>query len=747
MKNRVKATLLLAAASVIAVGAARGQSQETALEQLRAGHKVDARIGQAPSGKMMLLIDGQPLALFWANLTDGADPDYRRAGLNTVFAELAYAGDAVPLDEAFREWDDYLLGIKQRGFYVIVYLHNSIHAGAGRTPWAFDAQWRSYVQSIVRRYRDTTNLIGWCFSDELGDALTYPNEAFRDFLRREYGSIEALNAAWDGRYSNFGEVTLEYQRQGHGRPEDSMVTPSFPFGIGPKAFDSARFKLDRVAWANRQFESAVREVDPATPIWSGANNLGWPATRIPRTWGAFFDFYPGSSGSDFDTHHVWMVDVGRGPNVRPAMPMLLPEDSARFHWHLDARVIRGWMAEAALHGAAGITFWPWSFLGVDDRPGDRSSSAQRIDMCETTIRTLRASGIFEMLPRPTIAVLYEPYAEGWGAMSQVYGLLRHPSGEPVPLMRELKYGTRYGQVDYLTTSTLSRAELDNYGVILAPFAADIGADAMRRLTDYVRGGGVLFADVGFGCIQAGKVVTGMTDAAKRLFGIRRLTVSDSGPGRFVATGDFGELLGGLQAGVDATDKLREMALDVEPSTAVAALRGPGRQGLYVNRVGEGYAIFYSALAWSSPSATDPLMGKIHNALFARRARIALTEIKPSGDDAEEWSQVFAEPYFAQGCEVARFAQGYALQNRTDTHRDVTARIDERVEHYGLAPRSVVLVRGSEVIPLGSGVWPAETGPEGDAGDPNAPLAITQISLGGNGARYLEGRRLSRARLR
>jgi len=249
-------------------------------------------------------------------------------------------------------------------------------------------------------------------------------------------------------------------------------------------------------------------------------------------------------------------------------------------------------------------------------------------------------------------------------------------------------------------------------VILAPFAADVGEEAMSKLTGYVRRGGVLFADVGFGCVQAGKVVTGMTDEAKRLFGVTRLMVSGAKPGRFAATGDCGELLGGLQEGADATEKLHEMALDVVPSTAVAALRGPGGQGLYVNRVGDGYAIFCSALAWSSATATDPLMRKIHDALFARRARISVSEIKPVGPDRagqEGWARASAEPCFAQGYEVARFAQGYAVQNRADVHTDMTIQVDGRIEHHRMAPRSVVLVTPDEVTPLGSGVFPVATG--------------------------------------
>ena len=700
--TRTSALAFLASALAFVAALAPGTSAaSTPLEQLRAGPKLKAEIGKAPSGKVMLLVDGRPSAPFWANLTDGSHPDYTRAGFNTVFAEIGYGGE-LPMDQFLGKWDEVLLTIKKRGLMAVIYIHNTVHASAGKRPWAFDKSWRDYVQTIVKRYRGASNLIGWCFSDEVGDQITYTDEDFRAFLKREYESIARLNDAWGTRHADFGQIKLEYQRKGHGRPAKSMVTPEFPFGVGPKAFDSASFKLRRVARGHKEFEAAVREVDPDTPIWGGANNLGWPATRIPTGWGAFFDFYPQYSGNDFETHHVWAMDIGRGPNVRPAMQMLLPEHSGSHNWHLDSRVFRGWMVESAIHGAAGITVWPWSFLGSDDRPGDRATSIERIDSVGMTIRTLTASGIFEMLPTNTIAVIYEPYAEGWGNMSQVYGLLRYPSGEPVHLMRELKFGTRCGQVDYLTRLHLAQARLDDYGVILAPFVPDLDEKCLEKLSAYVRNGGVLFADIGFDCIRAGKVVSAMTERARQLFGIKGLQVSKAKPGRFVATGECAELLGGLEKDRDATGQLTRMALDVDPTTAVAALRGPGRQGLYVNSIGTGYAIFCSTLAWSAPVANDALLRKIHNALFSRRARI---------EDAGDAPAPTKPTTFTNDYELARFASGYVVQNRANQRKTLKIRTDGRPHQHDMPPRSVLLIKDGHPIPLGTGVWPVKLGPK------------------------------------
>jgi len=695
------------------------------LEELYAGRKVQSQIGTSPSGKVVTLIDGKVQPIYFAALT-GPSPEYKRAGFNTIHYELFFNRSVVPLwrqlEQHFESWDRGLLEVKRAGLYVMIYIHNSIHSAAGKAPWTFDEQWKKVVHSIVKRYKDVTNLIAWTYSDEHGDSITYPVEGFREFLRQEYGAIGVLNETWGSKYHDFDEIVLEYQRDGHGRPMPSMVSPEAPFKIGPKAFDSASYKAFRVGQCCQKFEQAIREVDPGIPIISPGNNLGWASTQVPTTWGITFDFYPGYSGSDMDTHHVWMVDIGRGPNVRPAMQFLLPERWEAPKWHLDARVLRGWMVESAIHGATGVTFWPWSMLGHDNLMGDRSSSTQRINTVGMTIRTLEASGIFEMLPKPTIGVIYQPYAEGWGAMSQVYGTMRYPSDEPIVLFRQLKFGTKYGQVDYLTPLHMDAANLDDYGVILAPFAVNIPPAHMTQLTEYVHNGGVLFADVGFGCIQAGKTVTAMTNAAKSLFGINNLSKSKAEPGAFVATGEFTELLGRINEGDSIPSSsevgmcikgsnnthltrrgLTRLALDVEPSTAVAALRGPGRQGLYVNKVGEGYAIFCSTLAWTSTTVKDPLMRQIHNALFSRRSQIEQLE-------EEDYSNVEKQPYFTQGYEIALFANGYVMQNLLDEHTTMRLRVlDAKVTHT-LAPRSVLLVRDEQIIPLGSGVWPVELGP-------------------------------------
>ena len=248
------------------------------------------------------------------------------------------------------------------------------------------------------------------------------------------------------------------------------------------------------------------------------------------------------------------------------------------------------MVESALQGASGIAFWPWGYLGDQNLPGDKSSSVERVDMSGMTIRALTDSGIFSMLPQPTIAVLYQPYAEGLGAVSQVYGLLKRPTNEPLPLFRELRFGTKYGQVAYLTEADMGNTNLSRYGVILAPFSANIPVATQKRLERYVRNGGVLLADVGYAALQNNSI-TDIPDSAKELFGLESITTSSAQAKPYMATQVYEKLFGEPPVGETTTSRLGSMALDVTPSTAELLLEGPGKQGIYINKVGKGYALF------------------------------------------------------------------------------------------------------------------------------------------------------------
>jgi len=101
--------------------------------------------------------------------------------------------------------------------------------------------------------------------DECGYTLRRDDDtlaAFREWLRGKYGEIAALNAAWNARFADFGEVSFEPE------PADPGVTSHAP-GLDERLFGDRLF-ADTLMAARREAEA----IDPR-------NRLGISGTRDP----------------------------------------------------------------------------------------------------------------------------------------------------------------------------------------------------------------------------------------------------------------------------------------------------------------------------------------------------------------------------------------------------------------------------------------------------------------------------------
>jgi len=114
-------------------------------------------------------------------------------------------------------------------------------------------------------------------------------------------------------------------------------------------------------------------------------------------------------------------------------------------------------------------------------------------------------GAFHLRPRCALAVLYEPYAEGFQVLQvPTYGYLSGLApGQPSLLIAALRLGSNYGLVDYLSPERLVEADLDGYSAILAPTALSLPPEVLGRLRGYVERGGRLVCDLGAGMYETG----------------------------------------------------------------------------------------------------------------------------------------------------------------------------------------------------------------------------------------------------
>ena len=655
---------------------------------------------------MTTLMNDATCPVFFACLTLGGER-YVKAGMNTVYYEL-YADTSTEMkghtyETLFAMWEKDLRKIAADGQPVIIYIHNTIHNSKELGYYPQNDDWKALVTRIVSTFKDLPNLSGWAFSDEVGDHVGYPNELFQQFLREKYETVSALNAAWGTGYSDLTEVTLPYKdkdgEKGTGIPLPEMLDDRYPLGLSRKAFDAADFKLYRVRHAHEVFEETVRKVDAKTPLWSGAHNLAWAATQVPEGWGAWHDAYPTYSGDDWLTHHAWFQAILRGQNFRPVLPMLMVETSnsdLAAKWNLDPRTWGGWMVQAALQGSSGITFWPWHLLAEDKSPNERASANERSDFVTETISKLRKSGIFDLKPDNSVAVLYQPYAEGWHGVSQVYGLLPTPPGTPLELMNQLAFGTPFGSVDYLTNQTLLVADLSKYGVVIAPFAPDIPPAVQNKLDDFVAQGGVLLADAGFSAKSAAGNLTSLTPAAAKLLGIQKLSSSRI-EGKWTVAKDLPPALQNIGLQPEFETPLKAL-LRVEPTTARPVFVGPDGQGLFVNNVGKGSAYFYSGILHDERTLRNDNVRRLHLGLFSNRARIKKgTGERPSLPDNN---------FFTKDYQLFNYDDGFAVANLKGEDIEAEFEAGGKLRKETLKPYECRLYRGSEVFSLPTAFFPA-----------------------------------------
>jgi len=697
MKLSLKVPVVLALLLVVA----RVNGEE---ENIGAVEKI--RFGLNHNGKNTTLLGEETFPLFFACGTNG-NGDHKATGLNTIFYEL-YA-DTAPESggrsyaELYEMWTRDLSKIAQEGYQVIIYIHNTNHDRDKRGFFPFDEEWRLRVTKMVETFKSLPNLAGWAFSDECGDHVGYPVTEFREFLKKRYSDITKLNVAWESKYNAFDEIALPYLDKdgssGTGIPTQDILNHKYPLGVSRRAFDAADFKLFRVRNAHKIFEDLVRKVDPITPLWSGAHNLAWAATQVPPGWGAWHDAYPTYSGDDWLTHHAWFQGILRGQNFRPVLPMLMVEtsnSSLAAKWNLDPGTWGGWMTQAALLGSSGAAFWPWSLLAEARAPEEKASAEERRRFLGTTIKQISQSDLFEMLPQNTVAVLYEPYAEGWAGVSQVYGLLPKPTRTPLGLFQNFAFGTFVGGVDYLTVDTALAADLESYGVILAPFAADIPPALQTKLDQFVKKGGILVADIGFSSKNADGNVVSMTPSARELFGISSLTASrierkwtlanpvpaPFSKASFVADFDFS--IKGL-VGVSAT-------------TAQPVFQGSDGQGLFVNRVGDGLAFFYSGIMFDPETMSNPNIKTFLREVLSNRARILRV--------ADNQAAVSPKEIYSKSVQMLKFSDGFAIANLTDESVNATLLVDGVQYSKLLEPRAAYLNRNGEFRCISSAFFPA-----------------------------------------
>ena len=380
----------------------------------------------------------------------------------------------------------------------------------------FCASSRTYRKYAVRlaarlaqRYASRPEVVAWHVSNEYGGFCWCEKceAGFRDWLRERYGTIEALNEAWDTAvwshdYHSFEEIESP---SGLG---DGMQ-PAWQYGtgravIGAASLDYRRFYGELVRDEYEAEKAAIREYDKDDPIT--ANFMGTFSDYDYSLWRDGLDFvswdsYPGYGMSAADTTlpHDLMRSIARGKAW-----MLMEQAPSRQNWMPYCFVKRpGQLAEqswqAVAHGADAVQYFQMrqarsgcekfhsAVIGSDGT--DRTRTFKEVAALGADIERLSADVLATDPAKAEVAIAFD-WDSWWGLQFSVGPT---PALDYVQEVRRWYRGLyrRNIPVDFVQPGD----DLSSYKAVLAPCLFSLDYHEQENLRNYVDHGGRLLLTV------------------------------------------------------------------------------------------------------------------------------------------------------------------------------------------------------------------------------------------------------------
>jgi beta-galactosidase len=191
---------------------------------------------------------------------------------------------------------------------------------------AYRSHATALAERLAERYADHPTLVAWHINNEYGGACYCDlcAEAFRDWLRDRYGTLDALNDAWwttfwSHRYTDFGEIEPPNALTEHWRGPDHTAFQ----GI---TLDYFRFTTDALLGCFLAEKEAIRRHDPETPVTT--NFMGMFRPLDYHRWASHLDFASWDSYPPLDAPPTWPAlahDLMRG--LKDGAPFWLMEQT------------------------------------------------------------------------------------------------------------------------------------------------------------------------------------------------------------------------------------------------------------------------------------------------------------------------------------------------------------------------------------------------------------------------------------
>jgi beta-galactosidase len=315
-------------------------------------------------------------------------------------------------------------------------------------------------------------------------------QAFREWLRARYGTLEALNAAWGTTF--WSQQYGDWQEIQPPRRAPAFINPS-------QELDWQRFCSDSWLACFEDQKAILREFTPDIPVTT--NFMGFHKPLDYWKWAAREDIvaqdsYPDTSEPEWMIGSAMICDLIR--SLGKGRPWLLMEQ-APTHVNWRARnvtkrpgVMRLGSYQAIARGANGIMFFQWraSQFGAEKFHSAMLPHAGTDTRVWHEVKALGAElkqldGLLSSEIHAEVAILFD--WENWWALEQDGKLLNDLRLQP---LIKAYYAALYRQgitVDFVHPN----ADLSKYRFVIAPQQYLLNDQAVQNMTQFVTNGGVL----------------------------------------------------------------------------------------------------------------------------------------------------------------------------------------------------------------------------------------------------------------
>ncbi|WP_214854401.1 beta-galactosidase [Exiguobacterium sp. s166] len=386
---------------------------------------------------------------------------------------------------------------------------------------------------LAERYGNHPALLMWHVSNEYGGDCHCPlcQEAFRDWLKVKYETLEALNASW---WSAFWSHTFDDWSQ---IESPSPIGESMVHGLN---LDWKRFVTDQTISFFEQESVPLRELTPALPITT--NFMADTEDLIPFQALDYSRFAKHVDVVSWDAYPTWHNDWETTANLAlkvgfindlfrslKQQPFLLMESTpSAVNWHPVNKAKRPGMhllssLQMIAHGSDSVLYFQWrksrgsseKFHGaVVDH--DRSEQNRVFQEVAQVGRTLEQLDAVVGTTRPAeVGILYD-WENNW-ALNDAQGFANDTKQYPQTLQEHYRF---FYEQDIPVDVITKEQPFDAYKLLIVPMLYLVSATTLERLQRFVEQGGTLVTTYMTGLVDEHDLAyTGWPEELQTIFGL------------------------------------------------------------------------------------------------------------------------------------------------------------------------------------------------------------------------------------